>query len=105
LEKPGVTDEQRREDCRACGGWCSFARKPDKPPKVCWSNPDDPSQCADYLDDMPYFSWEQIKAAGLSVERRNPRLYYRESLLLERWLQCMSSKGYVWNWNPLEPDK
>ena len=97
LEKPGVTDEQRREDCRACGGLCGSHLHPKSIPEVCWSNPSNPSKCTDYLDHFPYFSGEKLKAAGLLPEGRDPKLYYDESRLIGPWKQCMFGKGYTWN--------
>jgi hypothetical protein len=123
FEKAGVTDEQRREDCRACGGRCEVRYAPDvfplkKPPSRCWSNPKQPERCTDLLDALPGFSEEAWKAATLPGEDPkkisakdlwkalrdgdDPWKAFRdekaiESRLVQKWRQCLFDKGYVWN--------
>lgn len=114
FEKPGVTDEQRREDCRACGGSCLVRYPPHvvfplkRPPEICWSNPTRPELCTDVLDAAPGFTKEAWEAATLPGE--NPEKSPKDDLLkatrdynainarlTQKWKECMFSKGYIWN--------
>jgi hypothetical protein len=65
---------------------------------------------------MPGFPKEAWKATTLPGEdpekspKEDPLKAMRDSnaiqaRLIQKWKECMFSKGYVWNWNPLEPDK
>ena len=114
LEKPGVTDEQRREDCRTCGGGCPVRYPPHvvfplkKPPEICWSNPKHPELCTDILDAAPGFPKEAWEAATLPSEnpdessQDNPSKANRDYnairvRLIQKWKECMFNKGYIWN--------
>ena len=106
LEKTGVSDEQRRMDCRACGGSCLQHYPPHvvlplkNPPNFCWSNPEHPELCTDILDSHPGFPMEKWRAATFNGE--SPELSTNDyaavhARLLQKWKECMFSKGYIWN--------